>query len=255
MAPGSQPVDAPYPLPVVSTAALTSGPSMTGLDGRQVPIILASQVRGLPRLGTNGGMVDLEYADRLAADPGQAEAPEVWLGSAAPADVVARLSQQGLVITRDVRVDTLRRQLDEQGPALALRFYLLVGFMAIVLAAGGLALVAAVDRRPRAAELAALRAQGVDYPTVRASLRWGYPALTFAAGVVGLAAALIAWRLTGWAVPVFSTAQPTLVLPTNPRPLLLGVTWLAAVAVLVTVASLVGRDLRRLLRRTDPPQR
>jgi hypothetical protein len=250
-----QPTDAPYPLPVVSTAAVPSDATMAGLDGRRIPITLAGQVRGLPRLGADGSLVDLEYADRLATDVGTAVGPEVWLGPSAPSDVVARLSQQGLVIADDVGVDAVRRNLDAQGPALALRFHLLVSCLAIVLAAGGLALVAAVDRRPRAAELSALRAQGVGYRTVRATLLWGYPALVVAAGVVGLATALVAWWLTGWALPIFSTPQPALDLPIFPRPLAVLLPWAAAVAVLTAVAGFVGRDLRRLIRHTQPPGR
>jgi putative ABC transport system permease protein len=244
-----QPVDAPYPLPVVSTASLPAGATITGLDGVATRVTEVGRVSAMPRLGTDGTLVDLEYADRVSTDAGLSQDPEVWLGPAAPADVLARLAGQGLVVISDVRVDAARRQLDEQGPALALRFYLLVGGLAIVLAAAGLILVAAVDRRTRAGDLAALRTQGVDRRTVRRTLLWGYPAMALGAGVVGLLTALVGWRVTGWALPVFSTAQPQLALPVWPRPLALVTPWLAAVAVLIGVALVIGYDLRRVVSR------
>lgn len=245
-----QPADAPYPLPVVSTVALPSGASLAGLDNRPTPVVQAGQVRAVPRLGIYGTLVDLEYADRISTDAGPAAQPEVWLGPAAPADVLTKLAAQGLVVTSELRIATAREQLDGQGPALALRFYLLVGGLGILLAAAGLCLVAAVDRRARAAELAALRTQGVDRRTVGRTLVWGYPAMAVGAGLVGLLAALVAWGLTGWSLPVFGTPQPGLGLPIWPHPLAVLLPWLGAVAVLVGVALVIGRDLRRAVGRT-----
>jgi hypothetical protein len=232
---------------VVSTDSLPAGATIAGLDGATTSVTQAAKVSAMPRLGTHGTLVDLEYADRVSTDAGPAQTPEVWLGPAAPPDVLARLAGQGLVVISDMRQDAARHQLDQQGPALALRFYLLVGVLAIVLAAAGLILVATVDRRARAAELAALRTQGVDRRTVRRTLLWGYPAMALAAGVAGLVTALIGWRLTGWALPVFSTAQPELALPVWPHPFAVMLPWLAAVLVLVGVALVIGYDLRRVV--------
>lgn len=243
-----QPADAPYPLPVVSTRQLPVGASVAGLDGHPVRVTQVGRVPVLPRLGTDGTLVDLEYADRASTDAGPAGRPEVWLGPAAPTDVLARLAGQGLVVTGDVTVDSAHRQLDQQGPALALRFYLLAAALAIVLAAAGLILVAAVDRRPRAADLAALRTQGVSRRTVVWTVLWGYPAMVVGAGLLGLLTAVAGWRLTGWALPVFSTDQPALALAVWPRPFALGVPWVAAVAVLVAVALAIGYDLCRAVR-------
>ncbi|GAB3825395.1 hypothetical protein ACFPIJ_45965 [Dactylosporangium cerinum] len=59
--------------------------------------------------------------------------------------------------------------------------------------------------------------------------------------MLGLATALIAWRLTGWALPVFGEDLPALPLPHWPGPLLVPATWLLAVLSLMAVAFAAGR--------------
>jgi hypothetical protein len=237
-----QPADAPYPLPVVTTAPVTE---IAGLDGRPIPVIPAGRVEALPRLGKTGTLVDLEYADRISTDAGPARDPQVWLGAAAPADVLRRLGDHGLVVTGDRTVATTHRRLDRQGAALALPFHPFAGALAVLLAAGSLVLVAAVDRRRRAADFGALRAQGLGRTAVGQAVRWAYPLLVAAAAVVGLAIGLAAWFAAGWAVPVLDTGQDALPLPLVPRPLPVLAAWLAATTVLTGVALLAGRDLHR----------
>ena len=239
-----QPNDVPYPLPVAATP-VAGADTITGLDSRKIPVDPAIRPADLPRLGAVGTLVDLEYADRLSVDAGPAVLPEVWLSAAAPADVVGRLNAQGLSVTRDTGAGRVHRQLDEQGPALALWFHLLAGALAVVLAAGGLILAAAVDRTRRVEDLSALRVQGVDRRTAGRAVLWTYPVLALIAAVVGVLIALIAWRVTGWALPLSSGANPALRLPQWPRPLVLGGAWLVTVAVLAGAALAVGHDLRR----------
>jgi hypothetical protein len=240
-----QPVDAPLPLPVASTAALAPGATLAGLDGRRTPVTGIARLSALPRLGSSGALIDLEYANRVATDAGAARQPEVWLGPAAPPNALALLVQQNLAFTGDTDVGSARRHLDIQGPALAIWFHLLTGALAILLALGGLALIGAVDGRTRTADLAALRLQGLPARTVRRAMRWAYPVLVLVAGVFGLAVALITWRLTGWALPISDGDDTALPLPPWPHPLTLLLTWLAAVAVLTVAAVAVGSARRR----------
>jgi hypothetical protein len=244
-----QPVEASRPLPVVSTAALPPGGTLAGLDGIPTLVSQVARVSTLPRLGADGTLVDLEYADRLSTDAGPATHPEVWLSASAPPDVLARLADNGLLVTGDRRTATVHQQLDQQGPALALWFYLLAGALAVVLATGGLVLAGAVDRRGRIDDLAVLRTQGVDRRTVGRAVLWDYPVLVLLAALVGLAAALVGWRLTGWALPVFDDHHVSLLLPVWPRPLALLAPWLAATVLLVGAALAVGNDLRYRVRR------
>ncbi|GAA3232583.1 FtsX-like permease family protein [Dactylosporangium siamense] len=213
-----QPVDAPYPLPVLAAGAS----------------------QALPRLGTAGSLVDLEYANRVATEAGTAERSEVWLNTSAPADVLTLLARQGLIVTDDMTVDETRRRLASQGPALATWFHLLSGALAVLLAAGGLGLIAVVDRSARVVDETSLRTQGLPRRALRRARLWTYPALVVVSGVAGLVTALAVWRLTGWALPVFGEDLPALPLPHWPDVVAVPLTWLASVTLLLAVALRAG---------------
>jgi putative ABC transport system permease protein len=263
-----QPAEVPLPLPVATTSSAlataaatragtstggvlpgtapgtgttTSRGAITGLDGLDLPVRVAARLDALPRLGTDGTLVDLEYAERASTDAGTARRPEVWLGPAAPPDVLNRLAERGLIVTGDTGVADTRARLAAQGPALSLWFHVVAGALAVLLAAGGLALVIAVDRRDRRSDLAALRTQGLPRRTAARVALWTYPALVLAAAPPGLATALIAWRLTGWALPVFGEPMPALPLPHWPTGPAVPVAWLLTLALLVAVAASTAR--------------
>jgi hypothetical protein len=242
-----RPADAPYPMQVASTRDLP-GPTLAGLDTQATPATAVQRVPVLPRLGVAGTLVDLEYADRISSDAGSAQDPQVWLAASAPADVPARLAANGLVVLSDIDAAQVHQQLDRQGPARSVAFYLLAGLLAVILAAGALVLAATVDRALRMDDLSAVRAQGVDRGTVARATLWTYPLLVLLAGVVGLVVALLGWRVTGWALPLASGTYPSLPLPFWPRPPVLAGVWLAALAVLTGTALAVGQDLRRRIR-------
>lgn len=242
-----QPADTPSPLPVAG-AGRTAGDLITGLDGRPVPVTKVADLPAVPRLGLRATLSDLEYLDRFATAAITTTQPEVWLSGAAPADVVALLSAQGLVITGDTRAAAVGAQLDQQGPALALWFYLLAGCLAMVLAAGALILAAAVDRARRVQDLSALRAQGLDRRSAGQATLWTYPILAVIAVVTGLGIALAAWGLTGWTLPLAGLEPDPLPFGGWPRPPVLAAAGLAMLIVLAGVALLTGRDLRRRVR-------
>jgi predicted lysophospholipase L1 biosynthesis ABC-type transport system permease subunit len=186
-------------------------------------------------------MVDLEYADRLSADSGDAFDPQVWLSAKAPPDILDQLTAHGLVINSDVRASQVRDQLDHQGPALALWFYLLAGCLSTALAAGALILAAAVDRARRVEDLSALRAQGLGRGALRQATLWTYPVLVAIAVLAGIAIGLIGWGLTGWALPLAGLDPPPLPLPRWPHAWVVAVTGVAVFIVLAVVAYAAGR--------------
>ncbi len=243
------PADRPARLPVAATTALKSGSSLVGLDGRGTPVTEVARVDGLPRLGSCGVLVDLEYADRAASDAGTGEVEQVWLGPAAPPDVLARLRAQGLVVTGDSRVAQLRSELDGQGPALALWFHLLTAGLAVLLAAGGSWLVAAVDRDGRAGDLGALRVQGVSRSAAGRAGLWGYLVVVLAAALVGLVAAAVAWLVAGTEIPMFVNQAVPWPAPRWPTPGTVVGSCGIAVAILAGVALVAAYDLRRRVRR------
>ncbi|GAA2639531.1 FtsX-like permease family protein [Paractinoplanes durhamensis] len=242
-----QPADVPDPLPV-AIAGDAVRPTVLGLDGRAQPIAEKARIAAVPGLGAPAVLTDLDYADRASTDADPSTTAQVWLAPAAPADVLTRLRDQGLVVTSDIRADQVRSQLDKQGPALALWFYVIVAGLAVALAAGALILAAAVDRARRIEDLTALRGQGLARSAVRRATLWTYPVLVGAAVLAGTAIALLGWRLTGWALPLAGLTPPALPLPSAPRPTTMLGAAAAAFLILAGVAVLAGRRTLRAIR-------
>jgi hypothetical protein len=212
------------------------------MDGRPTDVRPTARAAALPRVGSAGALVDLEYADRVSADGGAALAPEVWLSADAPPAVLTHLAEQGLIVTAERDAAAVRTRLDGEGPALALWFHLFTAALAVLLAAGGITMIAAVDRTARAADQSVLRTQGLSRAALRRASLWTYPALVLAAGVLGLGTALAVWRLTGWSLPVFgaTTHLPSLPLPHWPVTAALPLSWLACMLLLSAVAARAG---------------
>ncbi len=152
--------DYPASLPTVIGDQVTPSSGLIATDSTMVNLATADQVGQVPRFGRVGTLMDLDYANRSAPNGRVAYSPEVWLGRNAPADAVERLRQQGLVIQGVRELNQQRAALDNQGPAVAVRFHELGAGFAIILAAGALWLVAGVERRRRAGEIGALAGPG-----------------------------------------------------------------------------------------------
>jgi putative ABC transport system permease protein len=242
-----QPVDTPYPMP--AAVAGTAPPrTVSGLDGRDIPITPVARLPAVPALGGRATLIDLDYADRVSADGGPSDYSAVWLSAAAPADMAGRLAAHGLHVSTDARASVLRDQLNHQGPALALLFYVLVAVLAVALAAGALTLAAGVDRARRVEDLSALRGQGLGRGAVRQATLWTYPVLVVVATVAGVAIALIGWVVTGWALPLAGLHPPDFPLPDRPRLWSVGAAGLAVLVVLAVVAWAAGRRTLREIR-------
>jgi hypothetical protein len=240
----AEPADTPDPLPVM-TAGGGTPTSVTGLDAREVPVTVAGSLPVVPGAGRPAVLADLEYTDRFAADGALSSTAEVWLGERAPPDAVRRLTAQGLVITADTPAAAVRQALDERGPALALWFYAIVAVLATALAAGALALAAAVDRARRVEDLAALRVQGLSRGALRQAVLWAYPALVAVAVPAGVGIALLGWRLTGSALPLAGLDPPPFPLAGWPRPLVVVGVGVTLFLVLAGVAAVAGRRTLR----------
>jgi hypothetical protein len=241
-----QPADTPLPMPVAG-AGRGDGPVMSGLDTRDVPISRVAQIPAVPGIGAPATLVDLDYLDKVATDGGQSAA-QVWMTSDAPKSVRDGLAKAGLSVTSDLTAAQVRRQLDDQGPALALWFYVIVAVLATALAAGALVLSATVDRPRRVEDLSALRGQGLSRSALRTATLWTYPVLVAVAVVAGVLIARLGWLLTGWALPLAGLDPPPLPLPGSPHPLVLIGAGVVMFLVLALVAVLSGRRTLRLIR-------
>ncbi|WP_250033333.1 ABC transporter permease [Paractinoplanes maris] len=240
-----RPADTPFPLPVAYAGASPPGDVLTGLDGYPMTVDGGTELPAVPRLGRHASLVDLEYADRMAVDASPALLPEVWLNSRAPADVVDRLKEQGITVRSDTRSEQVRRQLDEQGPALSLWFHVLAGGLAVLLGAIALVLAAAVDRGRRVEDLSALRVQGLSRAMTGRATLWTYPALVGIAALAGMLTALAGWAVTGWALPLAGVNPVDLPLPSWPRVLAVAGVTALVLLLLAAVALATGRDLHR----------
>jgi putative ABC transport system permease protein len=232
------PIDTPYPLPVVSTAPLPRD-SLGGEGSDPLPVVRAGSAGMLPGLGRSGVLVDMEYADRMSSSTDDAAGAAVWLSASAPADVAHRLAAAGLVITGSRTAAADVRYLGRQGPGTGLRYHLLAALLGLLLAVGGLVLVAAVDRR-RGPELWALRAQGLPGRTIGRANVVTYAALALAAVLLAPLAAAAAWWAAGAQVPIFADGRSIAPPPAWPAPLPLLWPWLLAGALLVAAAVTVA---------------
>jgi hypothetical protein len=194
----------------------------------------------------------MEYAELANIEPGSAVDPEVWLTADAPPELTDRLREAGLVIVADQTTKSEASQLGQLGPALALRFYLLVALAAVALGVGGVAVVANADRWGQTGQLRALRAQGLS-PAVPWKVGFGgYAALTATALVLGTAAAAVAWSLTRTVIPFFADSGGTPYLPLLPSPLGVVAALAGATVVLVGAGAVAAASLRNAVEGRRP---
>jgi hypothetical protein len=237
-----RPVGSPTPVPVATTAPM---PATIPAGSLPIPVTRVATMHVVPGLGAEGGLISLEYADLATLEPGPTLDPRVWLTADAPAGLTDRLREAGLVILADrstvAEVDLLGRR----GPALALRFYLLVALAAVALGIGGVAVVAAADRWGQTGQLRALRAQGLP-PAVPWKVGFGgYAALTGAGLLLGTLAAALAWWLARGVIPFFADNGGTPYTPATPRPLVALAVLAGATLVLAGAGAVAAASLRR----------
>jgi hypothetical protein len=234
--------DAPKALPVVTTQAQVG--MLLPAQSTYAETKIVGTVRMLPKVAARGTYVDLEAFQRTATTATQSETGEIWLGPAAPADALERLRAAGLAVRPLATIAQTRADLDGSGPALALQFHVAAAGLGVVLALGGLGLVAAVDRRRRADDLRALRVQGLPRRFVRRAALWGYLSLVVGAAAAGLLAGGVAWLATGTAVPVFTDTLAQLRPPAWPALDVILVPWAAAAVAMVVAAAVAAWALR-----------
>ncbi|GAA2760231.1 hypothetical protein [Actinopolymorpha rutila] len=218
------------------------------LPGAAVPAQIVRTGSLVPRHDKVGTIVDLTYAERLVPFPLAGSGfPQVWLSADAPASVVASLHDHGLTTLREESMSTRLTQLRAEGSAVGVRFQVAVALVGLLLAAGAVLIDAARERPGRAAELAALRAQGVDARAIRAVGYGSLGTLVGTAAVIGLAAGVAGAAVDRILYPGFVDGWNVLpTVDTRGYPVLAAA--LAAVVVLGTVVVASGSALVRRAR-------
>jgi putative ABC transport system permease protein len=245
--------DAPLPLPVVLAGRQPSpwryNDQLLKSYGPAVPVRITGVVSGLPALGLDGVLTDLDSTRRIAADVDAGGEFEVWLAPGARPGLAADLDAAGLTVTGDQSVTERTDWLGAQGPAAVVRFALLNALAVLLLAAAVIAVAATVENRSLGAQLRALRAQGL---TVRVAVSTGYAvtAAVLVAGLVtGVVAAMIAVPLTGSVLPPFADGWRVLPPPDPLTPAALAVAAAVSLAVLGLAGLLAVAPLVRRLTR------
>jgi putative ABC transport system permease protein len=226
-----------------------------GLDGGTLtvqPVVTAS---ALPRVGTNAVMVDLDLLSRFQTDPTSPYASdEVWLGSAAPPDALARLQAAGLRIDSVQTSSSAVRQFNRSGPALADDFLLVATIVALIAAAASILGALGATTRQRATELTALEVGGIHRRVLTRSLAIESLVLV-ATALFGVAAGVLAAVMAIPSLPELGAPSVVPLQYTLPGGLLAVVTAAAVVAVLLataTVTLILIRRMSPLLLRTAP---
>lgn len=211
--------------------------SLTLRGGQRAVFATASDTQILPRVGRQSMLVDLEGVLRSTVGSAAPHHVEVWLAADAPPDLVARLTESGLVVLGEENQAAALRLADRTPPALTLRMQLIAALAGIVVLIGVVVFLASGDRRP--AELAGLRTAGLRASIVRRATRTAYLAVLGLGVVLGLAAAAVAWSTARAALPIVD-GTPWLPPPSWPDP---GPVALAAGAVVALVGVGVAATL------------
>jgi hypothetical protein len=204
---GVYPLDSPAPIASVRAKRLKSrlvGDQRVSYGSTSLSERIVGTASRLPRLGEQGVLIDLEYADRLGADFGAGESMQVWLAAGAPPGIVDKLGRQGVIILGEETIDGVADNYASFGPPLTLQFMLLSAVIGLALAIGSATVVAAVERRPRARELSALRAQGASARLVQRVSVEGYLVLVGTSLVLGLVLAALIRLYIGDVLPYFA---------------------------------------------------
>lgn len=257
--PAIAPVDTPAALPAIMTGSVLGpgGPSTAqtfGVDDKIAlnvrPVTVAT---ALPGAGTDGLIVDRDYAERASTGVAGDINTEVWLAPTAPTDFAAKLRAAGVTIlstsTATGTIDTFSRQ----GPALALDLFLADAAAAAILAAGGAVLGMHLAGRRRTHEMAALVATGARKRSlgngllIEQGMTLGFGAL------FGIGAGLLATVLAVPSIPEFVNLPPGSAAPLHYDPSAGQLsTFLGIAVVLLAVAAVTSAVM--LIRAVRPDQ-
>jgi putative ABC transport system permease protein len=125
----------------------------------------------LPRIGSNGSLVDLGLVAAVDPAPSGSLDDQVWLAADAPAALRSRLNAAGIHVDSTDTVSARITVLDRDGAVLALRLFLVAAAAGLILAAATVLTSFFVSARRRSYELAAVLVLGSGRPPLVAAAR------------------------------------------------------------------------------------
>ncbi|GGM97947.1 hypothetical protein FHR83_000274 [Actinoplanes campanulatus] len=246
--------------PLLPLPALVAGPEPDGwrdddpavsLYGDPVPVRVLGKVTALPMLGSTGLVVDLDSVRRVAAEIDPGGVYQVWLAPGARPGIVEDLAAAGLTVAGSATTDAHASRLGDQGPAVVVRFALVAGIAALLIAAATVAVAATADRRSLAEQLRVLREQGLSRRVAVTTSYAGTAVLILTGVLGGVLAALLAVAITGRSVPAFTDGWAVLAPPDPLDTVAVIVATLVSLAVLGLTGWLVQSPLLRSLREPE----
>ncbi|WP_433205894.1 FtsX-like permease family protein [Dactylosporangium sp. CS-047395] len=239
-------VDGALPIPAVLAGDPprdwgSAEPTATPFGSPAQPVRIVARRAVVPVLGRAGLVVDLDAVARALPAPGTPGTLQVWLGpsvgDARAAAIADRLAAAGVEVLGTETAAEHAARLAEQGTAFAARFRLLSAVAGLLLAAVAAAAAVSVERRVRAAEVRAMRVQGVPARATRTAAAGGQAALLVLGTLGGVLAAAFAGWLIDAPVAAFVDDWRLTAPPPALRPGALAAAGLAALLLLAAVSG------------------
>ncbi|MGI5239942.1 FtsX-like permease family protein [Dactylosporangium sp. CA-139066] len=239
-------VDSPLPIPAVLAgdaprAWSSDEPSTTMFGTHGVPLRPAPAPAALPALGRTGLLVDLDAVRNAVPGATVPGTLQVWVAAgvspAAARALVQRLAAAGVDVLGTETAAEHTARLAEQGPAFAARFRLLSAAAGLLLAAVAAGVAVGVERRVRAAEQRAMRAQGLPARTAVGAAAGGQAALLVFGALGGVLVAVLAGRLAGGPVAAFVDDWRPAAPPPALHPAALALAALLSLAILAAASA------------------
>ncbi|HEY3527770.1 MAG TPA: ABC transporter permease [Nocardioides sp.] len=184
---GISPADFPPVVPVLF-GRLTSEPSRlpTGASGLFRVAPAGAPAESMPFRGPSGTLIDFTAFIRSASQVNSDTLVYIWARADTPRRVLSALSDHGL--SNPTRETETKHVLDQDAFALALRLYVVVTALVILLAVAGLGANLAVQLPARRRDAASLRVVGVKRRSVMVGVVAEFVVVLGAAAVAGVAA-------------------------------------------------------------------
>lgn len=246
VADGTAPVElvgAPLAGPLLLVAGSNASATLTSTEiaAPAVPVAarVAGRSRSLPLVGPTGALADLaSMLARYTPPPALVEVV-VYARQDTPPAVTGALLDRG--VTVQTTHAGVREELDAGAYAVALRLYLVVGVLVLVLAVGGLMVSLAVQRPERRRDAAALRVVGVSRRKLLAAGLWENVLVLGVSLGSGLGAGWLTQRILLGSLTLGIGDDPTVpdvtLAPDGVRLLLLAVAASAVLLLIAVVAS------------------
>jgi putative ABC transport system permease protein len=188
---GVSPTDVPAVVPVLF-GRLTSEPRRlpTGASGLFRVAAAGAPAESLPFRGPSGTMIDFTAFIRSASQSNSDTLVYIWARADTPQRILSALTDHGLS-NPTTEVQT-KHVLDQDAFALALRLYVVVTALVILLALAGLAANLAVQLPARRRDAASLRVVGVKRRSVMIGVVAEFVVVLGAAALAGIAAGGVA---------------------------------------------------------------